>query len=175
MSHDPYASLPAVPSFEVTSHDVCHGEAMPTAQCSGIFGAGGEDTSPHLAWRGYPATTRGFVVTVYDPDAPTASGFWHWAVVNIPAHVSELPTGAGDEAGSGLPPGAFQLANDAGSRRYVGSAPPPGHGKHRYFIVVHAIDVADLGVGPDASPAYLGFNLFSHTVARAVLVPWWER
>lgn len=174
-NHNPYDSLPAVPSFQLTSTDVRDGAEMPVAQRSGVFGAGGQDVSPQLAWSGFPANTKGFAVTMYDPDAPTASGFWHWAVFNLPASVTSLPSGAGDEKGAGLPPGAVQLANDAGTRGYVGSAPPPGHGKHRYFIVVHALDVDKLDIPSTASPAYLGFNLFSHTIARAMIVPWWER
>lgn len=175
MSHNPYDSLPAVPSFQVTSTDVRDGEQLPRAQVSGIFGAGGQDVSPELSWTGAPEGTRGYVVTCYDPDAPTASGFWHWAVADIPAEVAGLPTGAGDEQGSGLPAGAFQLGNDGGQRRYIGAAPPPGHGRHRYFFVVHAIDVESLGVGPDATCAFLGFNLFSHTLARGMIVPWYEQ
>jgi len=174
MPANPYDALPQVPSFQVTSKDVADGEVVPVAQRSGVFGAGGQDVSPQLSWSGFPDGTRSFVVTVYDPDAPTASGFWHWAVVDIPASVTELPTGAGDESGSGLPAGAFQLRGDGGSARYIGAAPPEGHGPHRYFTVVHAVDVDSLGIGPDASPAFLGFNLFFHTLARATITPWYE-
>ncbi|MHA6616082.1 YbhB/YbcL family Raf kinase inhibitor-like protein [Pseudonocardia sp. DLS-67] len=174
MPHDPYADLPSVPSFTVSSTDVADGETLAVAHRSGIFGAGGEDLSPQLSWSGFPEETRSFVVTCYDPDAPTASGFWHWAVADIPASVTELPTGAGDENGSGLPDGAFQLANDGSLARYVGSAPPPGHGPHRYFFVVHAVDVASLGIPTGATPAFLGFNLFGHTLARGAIVPVYE-
>jgi Raf kinase inhibitor-like YbhB/YbcL family protein len=171
----PYDSLPKVPDFEVTSTDMKDGEKLAMPQASGIFGAGGEDRSPQLSWRGHPPTTKSFVVTCYDPDAPTASGFWHWAVVDVPVSVTSLPGGAGDEQGSRLPAGAFQLRNDAGLARFLGAAPPPGHGRHRYFFVVHAVDVESLGIAKDASSAFLGFNLFSHTLARATLVPWYER
>lgn len=174
MSRDPYADLPDVPTFTVSSTDVRHGETLATPHVSGIFGAGGEDVSPQLSWSGFPEGTQSFVVTVYDPDAPTAAGFWHWAVVDIPASVTSLPTGAGDDTGSGLPDGAFQLANDAGLKRYLGSAPPAGHGVHHYHTVVHAVDVPSLEIPADATPAFLGFTLFSHTLARAVLVPVYE-
>jgi Raf kinase inhibitor-like YbhB/YbcL family protein len=176
MTHNPYELLPEVASFEVISNDVREGEKLSLPQVSGIFGAGGEDISPQISWSGFPENTKSFAVTVYDPDAPTASGFWHWAVVDIPAHVTELARGAGDNAdGSGLPSGAFQLRNDGGAARFIGAAPPVGHGKHRYFIVVHAVDVESLGIGKDATPAFLGFNLFFHTLGRATIVPWYER
>ncbi len=172
---DPYDRLPAVPSFTLTSADVKDGERLPQAQMSGIFQAGGQDVSPQLSWSGFPAATKSFAVTVYDPDAPTGSGFWHWAVVDVPVTVTSLPSGAGSLEGIMLPAGAFQLKNDAGLAQFVGAAPPPGHGKHRYFIVVHAVDVPSLGIDRNASPAILGFNLFSHTLARATIIPWAER
>ncbi len=174
MTYNPYANLPQVASFEVTSNDVQDGKKLSQPQVSGIFGAGGEDISPQLSWRGFPEGTKSFAVTMYDPDAPTASGFWHWAVVDISANITELPRGAGDESGSGLPQGAFQLRNDGGLARYIGAAPPSGHGKHRYHIVVHAVDVASLGLDKNATPALLGFNLFSHTLGRGMIVPWYE-
>lgn len=172
---NPYDSLPKVPSFEVTSTDVTDGEQLPQAQWSGIFGADGEDVSPQLAWSGFPAETKSFVVTCYDPEAPTVSGFWHWAVVDIPVSVTSLPTGAGDEAGSGIPDPAFQLRNDAGLTRFLGAAPPPGHGRHYYYFVVHAVGVESLGIPKDASNAFLGFNLFSQTLARGMITNWHER
>ncbi|MEU1162852.1 YbhB/YbcL family Raf kinase inhibitor-like protein [Streptomyces sp. NPDC005921] len=163
----PYDKLGKAPAFALKSNDVQDGGVLPIALVSGRIG--GTDTSPHLSWSGFPAETKGFAVTVYDPHAPTVSGFWHWAVADIPASVTELPTGAGDDSGSGLPEGAWQLANDAGLKRYVGAAPPPGTGEHVYYIAVHAIDVADLGLNRGATPAYLGFNLWTHTLARAVI------
>jgi Raf kinase inhibitor-like YbhB/YbcL family protein len=169
--YDPYAALPDLPSFTVNSDDVEHEEPLPDKCRSGKMGAGGEDVSPHITWSGFPKETKSFAVTVYDPDAPTAAGFWHWAVFNIPANVTELASGAGEESGAALPPGAIQLKNDAGMPGYLGAAPPAGHGKHRYFIAVHALGVERLDIPKDASPAYLGFNIFSHALARGVIAP----
>lgn len=172
-AYNPYDPLPQVPSFEVMSIDVKDGEELPPAQRSAIFGVeGGQDVSPHLSWSGFPAETASFAVTMYDPDAPTASGFWHWAVANIPASVTELATGA---ASDGMPPGAIQLRNDAGIAGFLGAAPPVGHIRHRYFIVVHALSVEKLPIDENVAPALLGFNMFTQTLARATMVPWFQR
>ncbi|MFD6394460.1 YbhB/YbcL family Raf kinase inhibitor-like protein [Nocardia sp. NPDC055029] len=174
MSYNPYDALPKIPSFTVTSADITDGQPLANDQVSGVFGAGGKDISPQLSWSGFPEGTQSFAVTVYDPDAPTASGFWHWAVANIPASVTSLDAGAGSEGGT-LPAGAVTLRNDGGFPGFVGAAPPEGHGPHRYFVVVHAVDVPELEVGPDATPAYLGFNLFSHSLGRATLIGTYEQ
>jgi Raf kinase inhibitor-like YbhB/YbcL family protein len=170
MTRNPYADLPDLPSFDLRSDDVADGETLNKPQVSGVFGAGGEDVSPHLAWSGAPDGTQSYAVTVYDPDAPTASGFWHWAAFNIPADVNVLPSGASGN----LPGGAVELKNDGGTVGYIGAAPPPGHGPHHYWVVVHAVDVPSLDIPAEASCAFLGFNLFSHTLARATLVPVYE-
>ena len=103
--NDPFWRLPVVPSFTVTSTDVTDGQALPPAQMSGIFEVpGGKDISPQLSWSGAPAETKSYTVTMYDPDAPSGSGFWHWALADIPASVTGLPTGAGDGTGEHLPP-----------------------------------------------------------------------
>ncbi|MFI8774294.1 YbhB/YbcL family Raf kinase inhibitor-like protein [Gordonia sp. NPDC062954] len=175
MSSNPYDSLPNLPGFTLTSQSFTDGQPLPNKQLSGLMGAGGEDLSPQLSWSGFPSGTKSFAVTVYDPDAPTASGFWHWAVADIPVSVTSLDEGAGDEDASGLPQGAVTLANDAAMKRFVGAAPPPGHGPHRYYVVVHAVDVESLGLPEAATPAYLGFNLFSHAIARATLVGTYEQ
>lgn len=167
MSTSPYDSLPKLPTFTLTSESVTDGQPLADDQVSGIMGAGGSDTSPQLSWSGFPSETKSFAVTVYDPDAPTASGFWHWAVADLPATVTELPAGAGD--GGELPGGAVTLANDASLKRYIGAAPPAGHGPHRYYIAVHALPVESLELPEGATPAYLGFNLFGQAIARAVI------
>jgi Raf kinase inhibitor-like YbhB/YbcL family protein len=168
--NDFFARLPEVPWFTVTSTDVVDGQPFGPKLMSGAFGVeGGEDRSPQLSWSGAPEATKSYAVTVYDPDAPTGAGFWHWAVADIPASVTELPSGAGDDNGSGLPEGAYQLPNDVRGKRFIGAAPPAGHGMHRYVIVVHALDVEHIGVPADATPSFLGFNITSHILGRAVI------
>lgn len=171
----PFEFLPKVPTFTVTSTDIVDGKPMAKPHASAQFGAGGEDRSPRLSWFGFPQETKSFAVTCYDPDAPTQSGFWHWAVADIPADVTELPSGAGTPGSPAMPGRAAVLANDAGIRGYLGAAPPVGHGPHRYIFTVHAVDVESLGLPAEASPAFLDFNLFSHAVARGMIIATFER
>lgn len=175
MSRNPYDELPKLPGFTLTSDDFTDGATFAQPQVSGIMGAGGQDVSPQLSWSGFPEGTKSFAVTVYDPDAPTAAGFWHWAVADIPASTTSLSAGAGDDDGSGLPSGALQLPSDAGPARYIGAAPPAGHGPHRYFVAVHAVDVESLGLTPETTPTVLGFNLFSHAIARTYIIGTYEQ
>ena len=168
MRPDPYSDLPAVPAFQVSSGVVADEATMPVAQRSGIFGAGGQDVSPDLTWSGFPAATQSFIVTMYDPDAPTPSGFWHWALVDLPSDTTSLPVGAG-ESDDALPAGRH-ITNDAGLQGYVGAAPPPGPA-HRYYIVVTALDIQSVNVPGTASPALTLFQTVANTVARAIVVP----
>jgi Raf kinase inhibitor-like YbhB/YbcL family protein len=168
---DPYRYLRRVPTFAVTSQTVKNGEPLPTAQLSEMLGVpGGTDTSPQLSWTGFPPETESFVISMYDPQAPTGSGFWHWVVADLPATTTALMEGAGAADSDLLPDGAFQLEADAGTARYVGGAPPAGSGEHDYFITVSALDAARTGLEPGASAAYLGFAIAEHTIARATLV-----
>lgn len=165
---DPYAGMRRVPGFEVTSADIRDGEPLP-AEIYGT-GAGGQNRSPQLSWAGFPEGTRSFVVTCYDPDAPTGSGFWHWAVANIPASVTSLPGGAGDPALGLLPSGAITMPNENRQPEFTGAAPPEGTGVHHYWFVVHALDVDRIDVDPQATPAVLGFMMRDAVLARGILV-----
>jgi len=162
-------ALPQVPTFVLRSDDVADGEPMPSRHTF----AG--DVSPQLRWEGFPASTQSFVVSCFDPDAPTPAGFWHWTVVDLPGETTELVSGAGAPSGSLLPAPAFQCVNDGGSRGYAGAAPPIGDRPHRYAFAVHALDVAELGLAPDASPTKVAFVALFHTLARAVLTPTFGR
>jgi Raf kinase inhibitor-like YbhB/YbcL family protein len=167
VSPDPYELLPKVGSFTVTSTDVADGEPL-----GDEFAFAGGNKSPQLSWEGFPAETKGFVVTCFDPDAPTPSGFWHWVLVGLPATVTELPTGAG--ATERLDNGAFHIRTDYSTKVYGGAAPPAGDQVHRYYFVVHAIDVEALDIDSDVSPAVVSFNLAFHTLARAIITPTYQ-
>ncbi|MEY9847314.1 YbhB/YbcL family Raf kinase inhibitor-like protein [Streptacidiphilus sp. MAP5-3] len=165
----PHDFHPPVASITVTSDDISDGAVLPDAQ---VYAHG--NTSPQLRWSGAPAGTKSFAVTCYDPDAPTGSGFWHWTVFDIPADVTELPTGAGSGDFKGLPAGAVQVRNDYGTRDFGGAAPPPGDGPHRYVFTVYAVDQEKLDPDADASPAVVGFNLRFHAIGRGQLIAEYE-
>jgi Raf kinase inhibitor-like YbhB/YbcL family protein len=167
---NPYDFLPSVPSFTVTSEDVSDGELMSNKHVFNSFGMSGDNISPHLSWSGFPAETKSFAVTCYDPDAPTGSGFWHWLVIDLPASVTSLADGAG-ESDAPLPGGAFHVRNDYGTNDFGGAAPPAGDEPHRYIFAVHALDVEKLGIDGSVSAAVAGFNLRFHTIARGLLIP----
>jgi len=176
LAPDPFAGLPVVPSFELTSPDFTDGGPLPRAQTA--LGGG---VAPRLAWSGFPEATRGFLLTCYDADAPRSGGMYHWVVANIPVTVTAttpgttmwrafLPgcRGGGDPLG----PGALYLPNSAGLRAFIGASPPPGDRPHRYYFAVHALDVArlDLPDGVNTKPPAVLDAARPHTLARAVLV-----
>jgi len=171
----PHEFLPPAPALSVTSDDIDHGERLATAHVADIMDAGGENVSPHLQWSGAPPGTQSFAVTCFDPDAPTGSGVWHWVVFDIPAAVTELRRGAGSGEMNGLPKGAIHARNDTGAACYVGAAPPPGHGEHRYVFTVYALGIPKLGLDESATPAYVGFTLTFNTLARGSIVAVYDR
>lgn len=173
-AEDPYAKLPKVASFTLNSTDVADGQPMAATFAYEGAADGAQNRSPQLSWEGFPEQTKSFVVTCFDPDAPTPSGFWHWVLVDLPVDTTSLAQGAG-AAGASLPGRAFHVRNDTSSKDYGGAFPPDGDRPHRYYFVVHAVDVDTLGVDDDASAAAVSFNLAFHTLARAQLVPTFQR
>ena len=162
---DPYEYLPPVPEFAVTSEDVVGGTSVPLRHVHGS--AGGENVSPQLSWSDVPDGTQSFVVTCFDPDAPTPSGFWHWCAVDLPGGTRSLAQGAGSS--DATLPGGFHVRTDFGTADYGGCAPPQGDVPHRYFFVVHAVSEPTLGVDDSVSPAVVSFNLAFKSIGRAVL------
>jgi hypothetical protein len=163
------ASAQGAGRFTLTSPDLKPGGMIATRHVANSFGCAGQNVSPALRWSGAPAGTKSFVVTVYDPDAPTGSGFWHWVVYNIPANATTLAAGAGDPKGSALPAGAVQSNTDVSKPGYLGPCPPAGDKPHRYIFTVYALKTAKLDVPANATAALIGFNVHGNQLAKATL------
>jgi Raf kinase inhibitor-like YbhB/YbcL family protein len=158
-------------SLTLTSPDIPEGGTIASEQVITGFGCTGGNTSPALSWSGAPAGTRSFAVSMFDPDAPTGSGFWHWVVFNIPAGTTSFAKGAGDVKKKLMPKGAIQSRTDFGTPGYGGPCPPAGDKPHHYQITVFAVDVDKLPFAKNhnASAAMVGFDLHFHTLAKATL------
>ena len=161
--------------FTLTSPDVHQGKTIPDAAVFNGMGCTGQNVSPTLAWSNAPAGTKSFAVTVYDPDAPTGSGWWHWVVYNIPATTTSLPAGAGDSTKHLLPAGALQGNTDFGSAGYGGPCPPKGSKPHHYHFTVFALKVEKLELPANATAAYVGYNLNANAIAKAELTAVYKR
>ena len=168
---EPYSLLPVVPSFALTSEDVAAGEPMDVRHTQDWQDAVG--VSPQLSWSDAPAETKAFVLSCFDPDAPTPAGFWHWTILNLPATLTSVPRDFGNPD-KALPAGAVRARNDGGTLGYIGAAPPPGDRAHRYVFAVHALDEPiDVPDGVGCTPA--AFMSLFHTIARATLAPTYQR
>ncbi|WP_126381712.1 YbhB/YbcL family Raf kinase inhibitor-like protein [Actinomyces howellii] len=159
----PYDLMPALPSFTLASDDVADGGRL-ADRFTGVH----DNISPELHWSGFPQETRSFVVSCFDPDAPTPAGWWHWTVQDLDVSVTSLPQGAG-QSDLTLEGAAFHAANDAGTHAWFGPYPPAGDGEHRYVFAVLALDVETLGLDDEASPTSVAFASNEHCIARATL------
>jgi len=164
----------AAGKFTLKSSDVKQGAMLTDQQVFNGFGCSGANVSPELSWENPPAGAKSFVVTVYDPDAPTGSGWWHWVVYDIPASAQGLPRGAGSGQGA-LPEGAKQGRTDFGQPGFGGACPPPGDKPHRYVFTVHALKLPSLGVPADASPAMIGFMTKANSLGSASITAKYAR
>ena len=170
------AATPASASeFSLHSPDIDNDGEINELFEYGGFGCSGDNESPVLRWEDAPAGTKSFAISVHDPDAPTGSGWWHWRVVNIPADVNELAANAGAADGSNLPERARQLQNDYGEQGWGGVCPPPGDSAHRYTFTVHALDVAELELPENATPALAGFMINQHEISQAGIMATYAR
>ncbi|MEM7195874.1 MAG: YbhB/YbcL family Raf kinase inhibitor-like protein [Pseudomonadota bacterium] len=138
------------------------------------FGCSGEDLSPQLSWEGAPEGTEAFAVTVYDPDAPTGSGWWHWQIVNIPKTITSLAAGAGSPNSNMSPSGSIQTSNDYGVAGFGGACPPEGHGAHRYQFTVHALS-SKLELPDGASGALTGYLINAHSIESSTIEALYKR
>lgn len=160
--------------FTVGSPDFEPGGKMKDAQVYKGFGCSGGNVSPALSWKNAPEGTKSFAVTVYDPDAPTGSGWWHWIVYDIPAGVNALPSGAGDPKKGKAPKGSKQGVTDFGTRGWGGPCPPPGE-PHHYVFTVYALKVPKIQAPPNASGAMIGFNLNANALGKATVTALYGR
>ena len=153
-------------TFKLESSVVAPDGTLASDQVFNGFGCSGKNISPPLKWSGAPAQTQSFAVTVYDPDAPTGHGWWHWIVYHVPASVTELPLGAGGSGGR-LPAGAVQARTDFGSAGYGGPCPPPGDRPHHYVFTVYALKSEKLDVPASASAALVNSSINANKIASA--------
>jgi hypothetical protein len=165
------ASLPALAlaagTFTLQSAEIKPDAKIDDAQVYKGFGCEGGNVSPSLKWTNAPAGSKSFAITVYDPDAPTGSGWWHWIMFNIPASVTSLPAGAGEPAGGKAPQGVVQSRTDFGKPGYGGPCPPKGDKPHRYIFTVYALKTDKIDAEADASGAVVGFMLNANKLAKA--------
>lgn len=152
--------------FTLTSPQLENGDTMENAQVFNSFGCSGENISPELNWQNAPKGTKSFAVTMYDPDAPSGSGWWHWVMFNIPANTSSITLGAGTNMKQ-LPVGTVSSITDFGVPGYGGACPPAGDKPHRYIVKVVALSVDKLDLDAKAMPAYVGFNVNGAKLAEA--------
>jgi Raf kinase inhibitor-like YbhB/YbcL family protein len=162
-------------TFTLSSPDVSEGGTIASAQVYKGFGCTGDNVSPALSWSGAPAGTKSFALTVYDPDAPTGSGWWHWTIVNIPPSETKLAKNAGNPTAKLAPKMSIQTRTDFGAPGYGGPCPPKGDAPHHYIFTVFALDTDKLPVDAKASAALVGFNLHAHTLAKATLTATYGR
>jgi Raf kinase inhibitor-like YbhB/YbcL family protein len=158
-------------ALSLTSPDVKPGAKIGDEQV--YSGCGGKNISPALNWTGAPKGTKSFALMVYDPDAPTGSGWWHWVVFNLPPDMTGLPKNAGDLKGDTAPKGAVQSRTDFGAPGYGGPCPPKGDKPHHYHFMLFAVDTDKIDADENASAATVGFNLHFHTLAKTELVGVW--
>ena len=162
-------------SMTLSSDEIKEGGTIANEQVFKGFGCTGNNISPSLSWSGAPGGTKSFALTIYDPDAPTGSGFWHWVVVNIPPDATELAVGAGSRDGAKLPKGALQTRTDFGAPGYGGPCPPEGDHPHRYLFTVFAVGSEGLSASADTSAAVVGFQLNFNTLAKAAIMGLYKR
>lgn len=169
------SSLTYAAGFELSSPELTANQMMPKRYEYSGYGCSGENKSPALSWTGAPPETRSFAVTVFDPDAPTGAGWWHWGVINIPANVQALTANAGALNSTSLPDGAKQLRSDFGMAAWGGPCPPPGDKPHHYIFTVYALKITRLTAPADATVANMRDTIEANMLAKAQFVALYGR
>lgn len=164
-------SLGMANSFTLESMDI-RGQLTKVQEFNG-FGCTGQNVSPELHWSHAPKGTKSFAITVYDPDAPTGSGWWHWLVVNIDAKTKSMVADA--SAKHTLPKGALETMTDYGTANFGGACPPEGDRAHRYVFTVYALDVAKLDLNAKSDSALVGYMINAHTIQKASMISYYQR
>jgi Raf kinase inhibitor-like YbhB/YbcL family protein len=162
-----FGALVQAEDFRLSSQTVDPDSSLTEEHVYNGFGCTGKNVSPQLQWTPGPKGTQSYALTVYDPDAPTGSGWWHWIVYNIPADVTELPAGAGDAGGELLPEEALHGRTDFGSFDFGGACPPSGDEDHRYIFTVFALKTDKIDVPTDATAALIGFMINANKIGEA--------
>ena len=134
---------------------------------------GGDNISPELEWREVPLNAKSLALTMFDPDAPTDHGWWHWLVVNINPNTTSFPKGAGNPK-SGYFELGFQTINDYGEIGYGGPCPPPGPA-HRYIITLYALDVEKFNVDRNINPQILSEAIKKHAIDSVSIMALYKR
>jgi len=160
------ATTASAAEFTLKSADIAPNATLTQEQIFNGFGCSGKNISPALSWSGAPAGTQSYALTVYDPDAPTGSGWWHWVVVNIPASANSIAKGAGTVEGKLLPAGSQQVRTDFGALGFGGACPPAGDKPHRYIFTLYALKAAHLDVPADGTAALAGFMIHGNMLAK---------
>ncbi|MBL4709885.1 MAG: YbhB/YbcL family Raf kinase inhibitor-like protein [Flavobacteriales bacterium] len=167
------STLFAQNTFTLSSKDL-GGQVIKSQEFNG-FGCTGNNESPQLSWENAPEETKSFAITMYDPDAPTGSGWWHWLVFDIPSNVYELNSNIGNIKLKLSPEGAIQSVTDYGIKGYGGPCPPEGHGLHQYIITVYALSTDKLGLDENTNAAVVGYYLSNNTIAKASIIAYYQR
>ncbi len=162
-----FSTLTYASDFKLGSPEIKAGSTMPKSFEYNGFGCSGENKSPALKWSGAPKGTKSFAVTMYDPDAPTGSGWWHWVVINIPADATGLADDAGAQNSTTLPKGAVQGRTDYGVAAWGGTCPPQGDKPHRYIFTVYALKTDKIDVPVDATAALTGYMIHANMISKA--------
>jgi Raf kinase inhibitor-like YbhB/YbcL family protein len=153
--------------FILDSPSISRNGVLSTDHVFNGFGCKGKNVSPALQWNGAPQETQSYAITVFDPDAPSGSGWWHWQVFDIPTSTHSLPEGVGELGHTKLPEGAREGRSDYGPNRFGGACPPAGDPPHRYVFTIYALKVRKLDVPDDATAAMVGFNINANKIAEA--------